>query len=297
MERVAERRGVDLEQSGPGEGPACLKPDDPVDAADADPPQDEPLDGRRTVEAGRLRASGSMGRQDPDAVAGFQPPGGVDDRGEAGLVEPAQVVDGHEDAAVTRRKRTQRHEGAAGHGSLVDRQIARALDAHRDRERSRLRRWKGGPHIGEVGAEEVDEPGVGQPRLGLDRSARDDARSVPPEAVSRRAPDGRLAGAGRALEQEDGRSVAPEPAQDPGDLGATPDDLALVNGSGAALNCGRATSSPALARVPHWSRSLRVLAPMTTAGAAPCVTRPPAERYLVMSITQKRLPSGSARIT
>ena len=136
-----------------------MKAQHPMDPADAQRVEAEVVDGVGVVEPRRLGGLGPMRRQDPNSVARFQAPRGVQDGREARGIEPAQVVDRDEER-LRPGENPERLQEATGNRGLVGRLLAGVLEAHRDRQGPGLRRGQRRADGRKMRSKDVNDTGV-----------------------------------------------------------------------------------------------------------------------------------------
>jgi hypothetical protein len=192
-----------------------------VQGTDTERSDPEPFDVHRVLELGRLQPAGE---QQPDcAVEASQREGECARRRG---VEPLDVVDRHDDRlplahqaehiAYGRRER-------ARVGGLV----RRVIPQQRDLERPSPRRGQLADHPVEDSIEQIPEPDVREPPLGLGRPCRQHDPPAPARRRDSREPHRRLPDPGLALENQRHRLLggAVEEAVDGAELPVAADDL------------------------------------------------------------------------
>ena len=165
----------------------------------------------------RHRAAAAAGHQEPDPRA-LEPSRDEPEHGLRRVVEPLDVVDGDD-----RRPRAQHRQQAQRDRALRRAALPRLDAQQRDLQGMPLRVRQRGDLLVRHRGQQVAQRGVGQLRLGLDRTARQDAVRRARDGL---APQRRLADAELTLEQQRSRAVrdSGQEAVDPVQLGCAPDD-------------------------------------------------------------------------
>ena len=192
-------RRTDPPHHGTGEAEPEPLEEETARPAEAQAAELEALDApglERLLERGRLARAPR--EQEPHAVA-LQPPRCECERRGRCFVEPLDVVERDEHAVVV-RERTERVQETDRDRARRCRIAGRRPAEKRDLERLELRRGKALHLVGADGVEHVDQRPEDEPRLGVARPRREDARAVaarrrrrrPPRASSCRSPASRV---------------------------------------------------------------------------------------------------------
>ena len=123
-----------------------------------------------------------------------------------GGVEPLDIVHRDERAAGRQRSTRSAPRNRDRDGSLVGRRATGSLEQQRDSQRIGLRRRERVEQLVELVVEQVAEARERESRLGLGRPRLEDPVAALPGCVGARAPEGGLADAGVAVEDEPRRA-------------------------------------------------------------------------------------------
>ena len=202
-ERVPARELVDVQELRARGDPAEPPVQEALDGAEAQRSEDEAVEamaGRRPVEVERHRrlARGPLRDEQADRLVP-QAPGGEAEHRRARGVEPLHVVDGDHERRLP-GQHPHRGERGEGDGALVG-LLGPLGDEEGDLQRTALRAGELLQHL-RVGAEEIPERGVGEARLGLGGPRGDDRVAGRTGGIDRRLPEGGLADAGFARDEE-----------------------------------------------------------------------------------------------
>ena len=201
---------MDPQQHGAREREIEVNAHELVHRGNSEGPEEEMLDPVVAESAGELDRL-CLVRREPngdehaDALS-VQAPAGELEHARGGLVEPLDVVHGHEHRAGICENAQAAQEGGSN-CPVVGRSAARLLEQERDRERPPLRRRKLRQRLGGDVTEQIGEPGESELHLGAARTGREDtqpqaARTLHPLLPQTRLPDTRL-----SLEEERMRPV------------------------------------------------------------------------------------------
>ena len=228
-EGVSARSLVDAKEGLPGEGCAEVVAQEPVDGADAERLHAQRLDmlgAEGLFENRRLRSLriGAPGEQEEHA-ASAEPSQRERQRARRGRVEPLEVVD-RDDKRLVRAQDLQRATHGYTQRARIDPIYGRLLEKERHLERAPPRRRQPRKNLVEDVLEQIAEPRVGEPVLGLSGSGRENAQSARPRMLDACKPERRLADASFTLEHEcSGPFLHPaDQAADGGELLLSADD-------------------------------------------------------------------------
>ena len=195
---------MDAEQRLAREGSSEPVAQEPVEAADAERADREPLRAfraQRSLEDGRVRARVAPVREQQEHAARAGPPQRERESERRRCVEPLNVVDREEKRPSLR----EQLDGAAGRGAerpWVHGLLGRALDQKCDLECPPSRRREGRQHLVQHLLEQIAEADVSEALLGLGRPRLEDAKSQRPRLLDPVEPDRGLPDSGAALEHE-----------------------------------------------------------------------------------------------
>ena len=249
-ERVAARLGLDPAQRGVREADVEMRAEHPVQRPQAEASQPQLL-GRHPCPVQLEREpSGPLGAQQADPLD-VDPPEGEGDRARGRRVQPLDVVDRHQHRRRPRERGQRIAQGGRDHARLGD--IRRRIRLQEgDLQRPPLRCGQALPDGGRDRFQEVGQAGEGEPQLALGRARLEHVHRPRPRAAHPRLEQGRLAGAGRAGQDQGGGPVGKivEQPIEPTEFAVPAEDRFMhvapsVRPRGAVLNpCG----SPRLRR-------------------------------------------------
>ena len=203
-ERIPARPLVDAEQRLASERPPQAVVQEPMERADAERTDRQPLQALRCERLLELRRLGPVGEppgEQHEHRARGEPSQGERECAGRGCIEPLHVVDG-EQHGLPLAEQVQRIADRHGQGALIDGSVRGLLPEQRDLERASPRPRDQGSDVGEGVLQQIAQPCVREAALGFRRARREDAQPTGARMFDSRQPEQRLADSGLALEHE-----------------------------------------------------------------------------------------------
>jgi hypothetical protein len=224
-QRVAARGLVKLSQNAAGHAQGQS-----IEQQAPRPPKAQRADlealqlGRRECGFESGRAPGTLRDQEAD-VGVLEPPGGEHERVGGRSIQPLDVVDGN-DEGLGGGQRTQRAQQAGRDGARLEARADRLGPQERHLQRLALRSSETGQRSHVDVLQQIGEGSERQLRLGVARTRGEDTQPPAPRGVDSGLPQGRLADAGFAAEEERARmATAVKECFEPGKLRLAADQL------------------------------------------------------------------------
>ena len=190
VERITVCEFVQTHQRRSSRRATELRPQDPVERADAERPQRDPQPvarAQRQLNVARPRAQGDEHR---NPLVG-QAPGAEADQERGRAIEPLDVVDRDEDGTSLLEEPKRPEEGRR-HGALIGRPTSRIPTQQRDVERTQLGRRERSRNLLVGSFEQIAQAGIGELLLRFARAAHKHSEPPSPRFGDQPPPERRL---------------------------------------------------------------------------------------------------------